>query len=189
MIASSKQDPGSAWLGGEAHVRRQESGRLWRLPPEWRQVLWLSGALLLGSAIGGGATAAVSRHAKSPTPLQKRKGEFQMNAEQSRRRAKRSASPLSVAFTIGAAVGAGVALYMAPHSGSEMRRRITSGAKTAQEELSEVVEETRGAIEALAKDARQTLRQTAWRLTEVVTATKDAFQAEADAPERMPADE
>jgi gas vesicle protein len=112
-----------------------------------------------------------------------------MNAEQSRRHAKRSASPLSVAFTIGAAVGAGVALYLAPHSGSEMRRRITSGAKTAQEELSEVVEETRGAIEALAKDARQTLKQTAWRLTEVVTATKEAFHAEADAPERMPADE
>jgi gas vesicle protein len=112
-----------------------------------------------------------------------------MNAEQTRRRAKRSASPLSVAFTIGAAVGAGVALYMAPHSGSEMRRRITSGAKTAQEELSEVVEETRGAIEALAKDARQTLKQTAWRLTEVVTATKEAFHAEADASERIPADE
>jgi gas vesicle protein len=112
-----------------------------------------------------------------------------MNAEQPRRRQKRSASPLSVAFTIGAAVGAGVALYMAPHSGSEMRRRLASGAKTAQEELSEVIEETRGAIDALAKDARQTLRQTAWRLTEVVAATKDAFHAEADAPERMPADE
>jgi gas vesicle protein len=112
-----------------------------------------------------------------------------MNCEQPRRREKRSSSPLSIAFTIGAAVGAGVALYMAPHSGSEMRRRIASGAKTAQEELSEVAEETRGALEALAKDARQTLRQTAWRLTEVITATKEAFQAEADALERMPADE
>ena len=80
-------------------------------------------------------------------------------------------------------------IYMAPHSGSEMRRRLALGAKTAQEELSEVVEETCVALEALAKDARQTLRQTAWRLTEVVTATKDAFQAEADALERMSADE
>lgn len=104
-----------------------------------------------------------------------------MNPEQPRRRKKRSASPLSVAFTIGAAVGAGVALYLAPHSGSEMRRRLASGAKTAQEELGEVAEETREAIEALAKDARQTLRQTAWRLTEVLTATKDAFKTEADA--------
>lgn len=112
-----------------------------------------------------------------------------MNPEQPRRRKKRSASPLSVAFTIGAAVGAGVALYMAPHSGSEMRRRLAFGAKTAQEELGEVAEETRGALEALAKDARQTLRQTAWRLTEVVTATKQAFQAETEALERMPADE
>lgn len=112
-----------------------------------------------------------------------------MNPEQPRRRKIRSASPLSVAFTIGAAVGAGVALYMAPHSGSEMRRRLAFGAKTAQEELGEVAEETRGALEALAKDARQTLRQTAWRLTEVVTATKQAFQAETKALERMPADE
>jgi hypothetical protein len=81
-----------------------------------------------------------------------------MNAEQLRRRQKRSPSPLSVAFTIGAAVGAGVALYMTPHSGSEMRRRLASGAKTAHEELSEVIEETRGAIDALAKDARETNR-------------------------------
>jgi len=113
-----------------------------------------------------------------------------MKPEQPRRRRETlPVSPLSIAFVIGAAVGAGVALCTAPHSGSEMRRRIALGAKTAQEELSEVVEETRGAVEALTKDARQTVRHTVWRLTEAVTAMKEAFQAEGDALKRMPADE
>ena len=113
-----------------------------------------------------------------------------MHAEQpSRRRRTSSVSPLSVAFIIGAAVGAGAALCTAPHSGSEMRRRLASGAKRAQEELGEVAEETREAVEALTKDARQTVRHTLWRLADAVTATKEAFQAEADGVKRMPADE
>lgn len=112
-----------------------------------------------------------------------------MNSNQLRRREKSSISPLSIAFVVGAAVGAGVALFTTPHSGGEMRRRIASGVKTAQEELSEVVEETRGAVEALTKDARQTVRYTALRLTDVVSATKEAFQADAGVPERMPVDE
>lgn len=113
-----------------------------------------------------------------------------MNAEQPpHRRRTSSVSLLSVAFVVGAAVGAGVALYTAPHSGSEMRRRIASGAKRAQEELSDVIEETRGAVEALSKDARQTVRHTVWRLTDAVAATKEAFQAEADGVKRIPAHE
>lgn len=113
-----------------------------------------------------------------------------MNIEEPRqRRNKSSISLLSIAFAVGAAVGAGVALFTTPHSGDEMRRRIASGVKTAQEELSEVVEETRGAVGALTKDARQTLRHTALRLTDVVSATKDAFQADAGVPERVSADE
>jgi gas vesicle protein len=113
-----------------------------------------------------------------------------MNSNQLRRRREKSSiSPLSIAFAVGAAVGAGVALVMTPHSGGEMRRRIASGAKTAQEQLSGVVEETVGAVGALTKDARQTLRHTALRLTNVVSATKDAFQADAGVPERMSADE
>jgi gas vesicle protein len=113
-----------------------------------------------------------------------------MHVEQpQRRRRTSSVSLLSVAFLIGAAVGAGAALCTAPHSGSEMRRRLASGAKRAQEELSGVVEETREAVEALTKDARQTVRHTVWRLTDAIAATKEAFQAEADGVKRMPADE
>lgn len=112
-----------------------------------------------------------------------------MNSNQPRQRRKNPVSTVSIAFIIGAAVGAGVALFTAPHSGNEMRRRIASGMKTAQEELSEVAEETREAVGALSKDARQTLRHTALRLTDVVAAAKDAFTAEVGASERAPADE
>ncbi len=112
-----------------------------------------------------------------------------MRVNRPRRRGTPSVAPLFFAFAAGAAVGAGVAFFTTPHSGREMRRRIASGAKTDQEELSEAVEETRGAVEALTKDARQTLRQTALRLTDVVTATKDALKAETEPSERLRADE
>ena len=186
MIASGKRDIRQAWLGGEAHVRRQEAGRLWRVPPRWRQGLWLSGALLLGSALGGGGVAAACltrRLAAAPEP----KKEVRMRIHRPRRAT--SVTPLIIALAAGAAVGAGVAFFTAPHPGPELRRRIANGARIAQEELSEVVEETRGAVGALTKDARQTLRQTALRLSDVVTAMKDAFQADAGRPERAPVDE
>jgi gas vesicle protein len=112
-----------------------------------------------------------------------------MRVNRPRRRQASSATPLFFSFAVGAAVGAGLAFFTTPLSGREMRRRIASGAKAAQEELSEAVEETRGAVGALTKDARQTLRQTALRLTEVVAATKDALKAESEPPERPPADE
>lgn len=112
-----------------------------------------------------------------------------MNSNPPRRQENPLSVSLSIAFAVGAAVGAGMALLMTPHSGGEMRRRIICGVKTAQGELGEVIEETRGAVEALTKDARQTLRYTALRLTDVASATKHAFQADAGVPERMSADE
>lgn len=96
---------------------------------------------------------------------------------------------LFLAFAAGAAVGAGLAFLTTPQAGHEMRRRLARGAKTAQEELTEVAEETRDAVGALTKDARQTLRRTACRLTEVVAATMDSLKAEPGAPETTRADE
>jgi len=87
---------------------------------------------------------------------------------------------LAVAFAVGTAVGAGMGLMSAPYSGPELRRRIALGVKTAQDEFTDAVEDTREAVGALRKDARQTLRQTALRMTEVITATKAALTSEED---------
>lgn len=89
-----------------------------------------------------------------------------------------SRGAIALAFLAGFLIGASTALLLAPEPGSEIRRRLARCAKTAQEELADVAAETRGALEALTKDARQTIRQTASRLGDVVEATKDALTAD-----------
>jgi gas vesicle protein len=86
----------------------------------------------------------------------------------------------AMAFVTGALVGAGAALLLAPEPGKAMRRRLAHGAKAAQEELSDVAAETREAVGALTKDARQTLRQTASRLGAALSATRDAIKSDVD---------
>ena len=187
MISPSKQDSRLPWLGGEAHVRRQEE-RPWRIPAEWQQGLWVFGALLLGSAIGGGVAASIRPSSRSQrySPTQQ---DMQAPATYRLRPRRKpiGLAPLAIAFAAGSAVGAGMGLMSAPCSGPDLRRRIALGVKTAQDELTEAVEDTREAVGALGKDARQTLRQTAMRMTEVVTATKAALTSEGESIGKEPA--
>jgi gas vesicle protein len=97
-----------------------------------------------------------------------------------------SCGALALAFLTGTLLGAGVALLMAPESGTRMRRRLKKGAKIAQEELADVAVEAREALGALGKDARQTIRHTASRLSAVLGATKDALKAEGNALRGVP---
>jgi gas vesicle protein len=85
-----------------------------------------------------------------------------------------------MAFLTGALVGAGAALLLAPEAGRAMRRRLAQGAKAAQEEFADVAAETREAVGALTKDARQTLRQTASRLGAALGATRDAIKSDVE---------
>ena len=89
-----------------------------------------------------------------------------------------SSAAVAIAFLIGVALGAGTALLMAPESGPRMRRRLRQSARIAQEEFADVALETREALEALGKDARQTIRQTASRLSAALGATKEALTTE-----------
>lgn len=92
-----------------------------------------------------------------------------------------STAAVMLAFLSGAAIGAIGALLLAPESGSDIRQRLGRGIKTAHEELTDVAVETRDALEALTKDARQTIRQTAARLNAALEATRDALQTEINA--------
>ena len=83
-------------------------------------------------------------------------------------------------FLAGAIMGAGVALFVTPESGARLRQRLVRGAKTAQDELAGVVGDTREALGALTKDARQTLRHTAMRLTDAMEATKESLRSDTD---------
>lgn len=97
-----------------------------------------------------------------------------------------SCSALVLAFLTGAFLGAGAALLMAPESGPRMRKRLKQSARIAQEELADVAVEAREALGALGKDARQTIKQTASRLSAVLGATKDALKDEANALRGVP---
>lgn len=185
MAAPSKQDSRLAWLGGEAHVRRQDEARQWRLPIEWQQGLWLVGALAFGSVIGGGVvsmTRPALRNRRTRTERQEESPRTDVGRTHHHRPSV-AVGPLALAFAVGASVGAGLGLMSAPYSGTELRRRLALGVKTAQDEFTDAVEDTREAVGALKKDARQTLRQTAIRMTEVVTATKAALTSEETAGE------
>jgi gas vesicle protein len=85
---------------------------------------------------------------------------------------------ITLAFVIGAVVGAGTAILLAPEAGTRMRKRLADGAKAAQEELAGVAAETKEAFGVLTKDARQTLRQTASRLNAAMEATREAISGE-----------
>jgi gas vesicle protein len=92
-----------------------------------------------------------------------------------------STAAVILAFLSGAAIGTLAALLLAPEAGADIRQRLRRGAKTAQEELTDVAVETREAFEALTKDARQTIRQTAARLNAALGATREALQTEIQA--------
>jgi gas vesicle protein len=87
---------------------------------------------------------------------------------------------IALAFVIGAIVGAGAALLLAPEPGIRMRKRLLDGARAAQEELAGVASETRDAFGMLRKDAQQTFRQTASRLNAALEHTREAISGETD---------
>jgi gas vesicle protein len=89
---------------------------------------------------------------------------------------------LALSFAAGAALGAAITLLLTPESGADVRRRIRRGARAAQEELTGLASETREALGALGQDARQTMRRTATRLGSAMSATTEAFRAEAPIP-------
>jgi gas vesicle protein len=69
-----------------------------------------------------------------------------------------------MAFLLGAAVGAGVALLLAPASGEEMRRKLSDSARRLGEDLDDKV-----------KGAKEDLKSRAGDLKAAVGAGRDAY--------------
>jgi gas vesicle protein len=88
-----------------------------------------------------------------------------------------SGGAVALAFLGGGLIGACAALLVTPESGAVLRKRLLRGAKTAQDELAEMATETREAVEALGKDARQALKRTATRFNTAIETTKEAIKA------------
>ncbi|MCA9470821.1 MAG: YtxH domain-containing protein [Nitrospirales bacterium] len=81
-------------------------------------------------------------------------------------------------FIAGVVLGAGAALLMAPESGSILRGRISRGARTAQDEISDMAANTKDALSTLSRDTQQSLKHAATRVTAAVDATKQSVKSE-----------
>jgi len=75
-----------------------------------------------------------------------------------------------IGFMVGAAVGAGIALLLAPDSGRETRRRLGQSARRWSDSMKDGVETARGRMDDLKSDVRT-----------AVVSGRDAFNRERDA--------
>ena len=79
-------------------------------------------------------------------------------------------------FIAGAILGAGAALMLTPEPGNTLRQRLARGAKTAQDEISDMAADTKETLNTWSKDTQQTLKQAASRVTAAVDATKQSVK-------------
>ena len=79
-------------------------------------------------------------------------------------------------FIAGFFLGAGTAIMLTPESGSQLRTRIARGAKTAQDEFSEMATETKEAMQAWSDEAKETMKHAANRVNSAVDTTKQAVK-------------
>jgi len=82
-------------------------------------------------------------------------------------------------FILGAVVGAGIALLVAPASGSETRRRIKEKAQDLREKSEELKERTRSKLEEVGQAVRGGAREMASALKE----SREAFLKASEDPE------
>jgi len=80
-------------------------------------------------------------------------------------------------FIAGFLLGAGTAIMMTPESGSQLRNRIARGARTAQDEFSEMAAQTKEAMHSWSEEAKETMKQAASRVNSAVDTTKQAVKA------------
>ena len=79
-------------------------------------------------------------------------------------------------FIAGVILGAGAALMLTPEPGNTLRQRLARGAKTAQDELSDMAADTKDTLNTWSHDAQQSLKQAASRVTAAVDATKQSVK-------------
>jgi len=79
-------------------------------------------------------------------------------------------------FIAGFLLGAGTAIMLTPESGSQLRTRIARGARTGQDEFSEMATETKVAMQAWSDEAKETMKHAANRVNSAVDTTKQAVK-------------
>jgi len=80
-------------------------------------------------------------------------------------------------FIAGFLLGAGTAIMLTPESGSQLRNRIARGAKTAQDEFSDMASQTKEAMQSWSEEAKETMKHAANRVNSALGTTKQAVKA------------
>ena len=81
-------------------------------------------------------------------------------------------------FIAGFLLGAGSAILLTPEAGTHVRDRLARGAKTAQDEFSDMASQTKEAVHAWSEEARKTMKQAATRVNSAMDATKQAVKTD-----------
>ncbi len=79
-------------------------------------------------------------------------------------------------FIGGFLLGAGTAIMLTPESGSQLRNRLVRGARTAQDEFSEMAAQTKEAMQTWSEEAKETMKHAATRVNSAVDTTKQAVK-------------
>ena len=85
-------------------------------------------------------------------------------------------------FIAGFLLGAGTAIMMTPESGSQIRNRLVRGARTAQDEFSEMAAQTKEAMQTWSEEAKETMKHAATRVNSAVDTTKQAVKSSTQDP-------
>lgn len=83
-----------------------------------------------------------------------------------------------LSFLAGAAVGAGIALLLAPKTGEEMREKIADLAEDAVDSIKEHAKQAQQKIAKAYEDSKDTLKQQKSILSSAIEAGKEAMNTE-----------
>lgn len=89
-----------------------------------------------------------------------------------------SAGSIVISFLLGGLVGAGVALLLAPKSGSETRKRIIELADDAREKAEDYVEQVKGRVASTVGKGRDFYEEKKSIIATAVEAGKEAYEKE-----------
>lgn len=86
--------------------------------------------------------------------------------------------PLIFSFFLGGLVGAGVALLLAPKSGSETRKKIKEFAGAAKGKADEVIQQVKGKVSTVMEKGKEAIEERKTILTSAIEAGKEAYEKE-----------
>ncbi|NIT03121.1 MAG: YtxH domain-containing protein, partial [Candidatus Latescibacteria bacterium] len=86
-----------------------------------------------------------------------------------------SASSIMFSFLLGGIVGAGLALLLAPQSGSETRRRITEASEDLKHKADDLAKQARSSVESAIDRGKEAFEEKKSTVVSAIDAGREAF--------------